>query len=107
MQRARNVCVTAHHSEDCGMTRRSHPGLLTIVARRGALVPACSDHPVPGTRVAREAVVASTTAIDDTLACGSTTEVALTLTAGHVDRTTPVDLMLVLDDSGSISPSEF
>lgn len=44
---------------------------------------------------------------DTTLACGRATSVTVSLHAGHVERTTPVDLMLVLDDSGSITALQF
>jgi len=44
---------------------------------------------------------------DGTLACGSATAVSISLTAGDLTSVTPVDLMLVVDESGSIGANNF
>jgi hypothetical protein len=44
---------------------------------------------------------------DGTLACGNATSVSLSLVAGDLTSVTPVDLMLVIDESGSIGAVNF
>jgi hypothetical protein len=44
---------------------------------------------------------------DGALACGSATAVSINLVAGDLTSVTPVDLMLVIDESGSIGPVNF
>jgi hypothetical protein len=44
---------------------------------------------------------------DGTLACGSATSVSVGLVAGNLTSVTPVDLMLVVDESGSIGGANF
>jgi hypothetical protein len=45
--------------------------------------------------------------LEDTIACDGATSVEVSITGTNVTEVTPVDLMLVVDESGSITPSEF
>jgi Mg-chelatase subunit ChlD len=53
------------------------------------------------------AAITSTTVADDEIAPGGSTEVTLSLTGETVTEATPTDIMLVLDESGSMSNAQF
>jgi hypothetical protein len=55
----------------------------------------------------QDALTAGTSVSDGTLACGTATSVSVELTAGNLASVTPVDIMLTIDDSGSINDVEF
>lgn len=84
---------------------------LAVVACAGWLLSfltGCADS-APAVRVAATGapLLAEVTPANTNLMCGGTMTIELALTAGSVSRTTPVDLMFVLDDSGSISNPQF
>lgn len=56
---------------------------------------------------AHAAATASTTVADTEIAPGGSTEVTLSITGETVTESTPTDIMLVLDESGSITNSQF
>ncbi|HVJ13884.1 MAG TPA: VWA domain-containing protein [Polyangiaceae bacterium] len=54
-----------------------------------------------------DALTAGASVSDGALACGTATSVSVELTAGNLASVTPVDIMLTIDDSGSIGNPQF
>jgi len=83
-------------------------GAAACVVAGATLLAACTTaSDSQATRAVEEALEGAAEVSDGTLACGGATDVTITLTAEHVASATPVELMLVVDESASISAQEF
>lgn len=76
---------------------------LTIVLVHGCAADGTGGPPA----AAEEDLTGDVNALEDTLACDGATSVDVSITGTDITEVTPVDLMLVVDESGSIEPTEF
>lgn len=78
-----------------------------VVALSAALALACSGAADDDLSSGSDDLSASAGATDGALACNAATSVQVSITGTNVTSVTPMDMMLVVDESGSISNSEF
>jgi hypothetical protein len=71
------------------------------------LLQGCGANVEHGTNTWDDELSASADSEGDTIACEAATAVSVTLTGENTTSVTPIDLMLVVDESGSISRSSF
>src|SRR5262245_48665716 len=70
-------------------------------------LPGCGGHREAALEKTSERLTGTTTAADQAITCNGATEVSVEIAGTNVSTITPVDLMLVADESGSINATSF
>jgi uncharacterized protein YegL len=88
-------------------TLRASFARAAVLALIAAAAQACALDSNPSLDSQQQDLSGSASSADAALACDGATSVAVSISGASLTSVTPVDLMLVIDDSGSISYSQF